>query len=157
MTYWQASHASKIRPVYTYKIYQLSRFISFCWGLWESIEETKRSCLAQVGFHGHVMFIEERFFVSSREFCPAHRRGHWRFAVWAHGVSVFARACSVLLFTCLHTYTTYKWIAWAMFYMVITETTRCRCTNFVPRTLMKLYQFWEKVLVLHLFPGVWGF
>ena len=101
--------------------------------------------------------VEERFFVSSREFCPAHRRGHWRFAVWAHCVSVFARACSVLLFTCLHTYTSYKWSAWAMFNMVKAETTRCRYTHFVPRTLMKLYQFREKVLVLHLVPGVWGF
>ena len=101
----------------------------------------------------------ERFLVSSREFCPAYRRGHWRFAVWVicYCASVFARACSVLLFTCLHTYTSYKWSAWAMFNMVITETTRCRYTHFVPRTLMKLYQFWEKVLVLHLFPGVWGF
>ena len=26
----------------------------------------------------------------------------------AHCASVFARACSVLLFTCLHTYTSYK-------------------------------------------------
>ena len=59
-------------------------------------------------YHEIVMNVEERFFVSSREFCPAHRRGHWRFAVWAHCVSVFARACSVLLFTCLHTYTSYK-------------------------------------------------
>ena len=52
--------------------------------------------------------LEERFFVSSREFCPAHRRGHWCFALMAYCVSVFACASSVLLFTCLHTYTGYK-------------------------------------------------
>ena len=52
--------------------------------------------------------IEERFFVSSREFCPAHRRGHWCFDLMAYCASVFACACSVLLFTCLHTYTGYK-------------------------------------------------
>ena len=54
------------------------------------------------------MTLEERFFVSSREFCPAHRLGHWRFALWSHCASVFACACSVLLLTCLHTYTSYK-------------------------------------------------
>ena len=52
--------------------------------------------------------LEERFFVSSREFCPAHRRRHRRFALMAYCASVFACACSVLLFTCLHTYTGYK-------------------------------------------------
>ena len=52
--------------------------------------------------------VEERFFISSREFCPAHRRGHWCFALMAYCASVFACACSVLLITCLHTYTGYK-------------------------------------------------
>ena len=52
--------------------------------------------------------VEECFFVSSHKNYPSHRRGHWRFVLWAHCASVFACACSVLLFTCLHTYAGYK-------------------------------------------------
>ena len=37
--------------------------------------------------------VEGRFFVSSRECCPAYRRGHWRVALWAHCVSAFVCAC----------------------------------------------------------------
>ena len=48
------------------------------------------------------MNIEGCFLVSSLEFCPAHRRGQWRFALWAHCASEFVCAClccCLLVFT----------------------------------------------------------
>ena len=46
--------------------------------------------------------VEGCFLVSSLEFCPAHRRGQGRFALWAHCASVFVCAClccCLLVFT----------------------------------------------------------
>ena len=133
----------------------------FMWHLWvhkHSNTPTRSisdKCRQLVSVKNDMAIVEGCFLVSSLEFCPAYRRGQWRFVLWAHCASVFVCGC-LLVCVVVYLFSHTPGINKAHGYMAITQKHKIAIlfdSGKINQDVLHL----GKVLVQQLLPRVWAF